>query len=278
MSYKIVVDSCCELPPEFKKDKRFERVPIGLEVGGYRVSDDEHFSREEFLRRAAEYSKCPKSHCPSPVRYKVAYKTPAEHVYCITLSSKLSGSYNSAVLARDLYMEEYGKKQIHVVDSLSASGGETQLVLKLMELEESGAPFEKIVSQIESYRDSMRTYFVPGNLDILRKNGRLTGIKSVVASTLNIKPVMDADCGMIRQRLRANGMNMVLKKLAALAAEDVKNTVKRRLIITHCNALQRAERVRDYMLEKADFKECIILDTGGTSSMYVSSGGVIVTL
>lgn len=278
MSYKIVVDSCCELPARLKNDKRFECVPIGLEVGSYRVLDDEHFSRNEFLQRVLEYSKCPKSHCPSPVRFKEAYRTSADHVYCITLSSKLSGSYNSAILARDLYMEEYGDKQIHVVDSLSASGGETQLALKLMELEESGAPFEEIVDQIERYRDSIRTYFVPGNLDILRKNGRLTGIKSVVASTLNIKPIMDADCGMIRQRSHANGMNMALKKMAGLAAEEVKNPFTRRLIVTHCNALQRAERVRDYMLEKTDFKESIILETGGISSMYVSNGGVIVTV
>lgn len=278
MSYKIVVDSCCELPARLKKDKRFECVPIGLEVGAYRALDDEHFSRNEFLRRTLEYSKCPKSHCPSPVRFKKAYQTSAEHVYCITLSSKLSGSYNSAALARDLYIEEYGGKQIHVIDSLSASGGETQLVLKLMELEESGAPFEDIVEQIESYRDSIRTYFVPGSLDTLRKNGRLTGIKSVVASSLNIKPVMVSDCGMIRQRSHANGMNMALKKMAGLAADEVKNPFKRRLIITHCNAIQKAERVRDYILEKTDFKESIILETGGISSMYVSSGGVIVTV
>ena len=124
MSYKIVVDSCCELPEEFLQDSRFERVPLGIEVGAYQILDDENFNQAEFLRKVAEYEGCPKSSCPSPERYREAYRAEAEHVYVVTLSSHLSGSYNSAQLGRNLYMEEYGKKDLHVFDSESASCGE----------------------------------------------------------------------------------------------------------------------------------------------------------
>ena len=117
MSYKIVVDSCCELPEEYLQDPRFEIVPLGLEVGDYQIQDDENFDQAEFLKKVAECPKCPKSACPSPERFREAYHTEAEHVYVITLSSHLSGSYNSAVLGMNLYREKYGKKQIHVIDA-----------------------------------------------------------------------------------------------------------------------------------------------------------------
>lgn len=277
MSYKIVVDSCCELPKEFLRDARFERVPLGLEVGDYQILDDENFNQEEFLRKVAEYPKCPKSSCPSPERFMEAYHTEAEHVYCVTLSSHLSGSYNSAVLGKELYREKYGAKDIHVVDSQSASGGEAQLALKLMELEEAGLPFEEIVKEIEAYRDSVQTYFVLDNLETLRKNGRLTGVKALVASTLNIKPVMGADRGEIIQRSQTIGMKKALSKMAELAAGEVREPAERRLIITHCNALQRAEQVKKMILEKVSFRDCIIMDTRGISSMYANDGGIIVT-
>jgi len=141
MRYKIVVDSCCELPKELLEDPRFERVPLGLEVGDYQILDDENFNQAEFLQKVADYPYSPKSSCPSPERFMNAYNTEAEHVYVVTLSSHLSGSYNSAVLGMNLYHEQYGDKKIHVVDSESASCGETQIALKIMEMEEAGLSF-----------------------------------------------------------------------------------------------------------------------------------------
>ena len=83
MSYKIVVDSCCELPKELLSDERFERVPLGIEVGDYQILDDENFNQTEFLEKVAAYPKCPKSSCPSPERYMEAYRTEADHVYVV---------------------------------------------------------------------------------------------------------------------------------------------------------------------------------------------------
>ena len=80
MSYKIVVDSCCELPEKYLQDARFERVPLGLEVGGYHILDDENFNQAEFLQKVAAYPKCPKSSCPSPERFMEAYHADAERI------------------------------------------------------------------------------------------------------------------------------------------------------------------------------------------------------
>ena len=280
MSYKIVVDSCCELPEEYKKDARFQTIPLGLQVGDWHIMDDENFNQAEFLQKVASTPECPKSSCPSPEKFMESYQTDAERVYGVTLTAKLSGSYNSAVLGKNLYEETYGEKKIHIVDSKSASCGETQIALKAMELEECGQyTFEEIVEKLETYRDELETYFVLDNLDFLKKNGRLTGLKALAATTLNIKPILKAIDGEIAQAGQAVGVKKALAKMSEMIVEKMKKTGHDVMVISHCNNLQRAETVRDLILKKTDLiKKVIIQDTAGVASLYAADGGVIVTI
>lgn len=278
MSYKIVADSCCEFPGEFAGDPRFEIVPLGLEVGEELIMDDENFDQKQFLAKVAACPKCPKSFCPSPEKFKEAYRTDAENVFVFTLSSKLSGSYNSAETGKQLYKEEFGEKNIFVCDSHSASCGEAQLAYKAVEWSEAGMPFDEICKKLIEYRDHMNTYFVLDNLETLRKNGRLTGVKALVASTLSIKPVMGANAGEIIQLGQAIGIKKSLAKMAETVVKEAVRPAEKRLMITHCNCIDRAERVKKMILEKISVKDVQILDTRGVSSMYANDGGVIVTL
>jgi DegV family protein with EDD domain len=279
MKYKIVVDSCCELPEEFKKDERFEIVPLTLTVGNiYDKTDDENFNQREFLDAVASCPECPKSACPSPESFMQAYISEAKHIYAVTLSSRLSGSYNSAVLGKNLYHETYGEKDIYVIDSKSAACGETQLALKIIELEEQGLTFKEITEKIEDYVKNLNTYFVLETLDTLRKNGRLSRVKALVATTLNIKPVMGAEDGSILQIGQGIGMKKGLAKMAEAVIKDAIHPEIKRLMITHCNNLKGAESVRKQIEQKIKVKETIIMDARGVSSMYANDGGVIVTL
>ena len=241
--------------------------------------DDETFDQAEFLKLVAESPECPKSSCPSPERYMEAYHCDAEHIYAVTLSAELSGSYNSAVLGRNLYEEEYGEKKIHIFNSRSASVGETLIALKAAECEEKGMSFEETVETVEACIEEQHTYFVLETLDTLRKNGRLTGIKAVVATALNIKPVMGSTPeGTICQLGQARGIKKALVKMVEQVAEDVKNSKDKILAIAHCNCRDRAEAVKNMILEKITVKDVIILDTAGISSMYAADGGVIVVV
>ena len=278
MSYKIVADSCCEFPAEYDKDPHYERVPLGLEVEDELIMDDENFDQAYFLKKVAMSQKCPKSFCPSPEKFMEAYRTEAENVFVFTLSSKLSGSYNSAELGKKLYHERYGEKNIFVCDSESASCGETQLSMLAASWSEQGLAFDEICGRLSDFRDHMNTYFVLDNLETLRKNGRLSGVKALVASTLSIKPVMGATKGEIIQLGQSVGIKKALAKMAETVAKEAVNPQEKTLMITHCNCPQRAESVKKMILEKIQCRDVLIMDTKGVSSMYANDGGVIVTL
>ena len=211
MSYKIVVDSCGELTEEMKKSGYFETASLKIDVNGHHIVDDETFDQKEFLRLVAESPECPKSSCPSPERYMEAFHCDADHVYAVTLSAELSGSYNSAVLGKNLYLEDHPEAKVQVFNSCSASVGETKIALKIQECEEAGMSFEKTVEEVNQFILDMHTYFVLETLENLRKNGRLSSVKAFVASALNIKPVMGAtDQGVIIQLSQARGMQKAL--------------------------------------------------------------------
>ena len=279
--YKIIIDSCGELPENLKKDEDFCNVPLELDVDGYLITDDDTFDQLDFLKRVKNSVKGPKSSCPSPERYMSAFDGDADNIYVITLSGKLSGSYNSAVLAKGLYEEEHGKdsKNIYVFNSKSASIGETIIGLKVQEYEEAGLAFDEVVKKTEEYIASMNTFFVLETLETLRKAGRLSNIKAFVANTLNIKPVMGSTKeGTIQQLGRARGMKKALMKMVEDAVASTKDCSERILAISHCNCPQRAEFVKEQILKLAKFKAVVVVNTAGVSSMYANDGGVILAV
>ena len=256
MSYKIIVDSCGELPESYKKDEHFERVPLVLDIDGHHVVDDETFDQKDFLLRVSESPNCPKSSCPSPERYLEAYTCEADNVYAVTLSAELSGSYNSAELGKKLYLEEKGQKNIHVFNSCSASIGQTLIAMKIEECEKAGMAFEQVIETVDSYIAGQNTYFVLESLEALRKNGRLSNLKAFVANALNIKPVMGATpIGTICQLDQARGINRALKKMVEYITKDLKNPAEKLLAISHCNCPERAKLVKEELLKHVPVKE-----------------------
>ncbi len=280
MDYKIVVDSCGELTHKMKQSGLYETASLSMQVDGDNIVDDAHFDQKDFLRRIAASPECPKSSCPSPEEYMELYKGAWKRVYVVTLSSELSGSYNSAQLGKELFQEEYGEeKQIHVFNSRSASVGETLIAMKIQECEEKGYGFQKTVEVTESYIESQHTYFVLENLDTLRKNGRLTGIKSFVASALNIKPVLGSTPeGTICQFGQARGVKRALVKMVDQIAREAKDTKDKVLAIAHCNCPERAREVERMLLDKIRVRDSFLVDTAGISTMYANDGGIIVVI
>ena len=280
MSYKIIGDSCLDLTADLKKDPHFQIIPLTLQVEHTQVKDDETFDQKKFLELVRSSSECPQTACPSPERFKEAFECDAEQIFVITLSEHLSGTYNSAVLAKKLYEEEHGQdgKNIAVFSSDSASSGELNIALYIQSLCQASLPFEEIEEKTRSFIKNMRTYFVLESLDTLRKNGRLTGLQAFFATALNIKPVMGADSGVIIKLDQARGINQALTRLADIAIQEAGETKDKVLIIAHCNNPGRAEVVKNEMCRQASFKDVIITETAGVATVYASDGGIIVAL
>ena len=279
MSYKIAIDSCGELLNEWKDDERIESVPLTLMVGGESIIDDETFDQKDFLKKVAACPECPKSACPSPERYMKAYECEADHIYAVTLSSELSGSYNSAVLGKSLFLEDNPGKKIHVFNSKSASGGESLIAMKIVECEEKGLSFEEVIETVDKYIEEMSTFFVLENLETLRKNGRLSRVKALVASALNIKPVMGSTPeGSICQLDQARGMNKAIVKMVEHVGEKGINIHEKNVAITYCNCPERAKMLEEAIRERLNPAKIVVMDTAGVSSMYANDGGVIVAV
>lgn len=279
MSYKIAIDSCGELLDEWKNDERIESIPLTLTVGGENIIDDATFDQKDFLKKVADCPECPKSACPSPERYMKAYECEAEHIYAVTLSAELSGSYNSAILGKNLLLEEHPEKKVHVFNSKSASGGQSLIAMKIIECEEKGLSFGEVVSEVEKYIEEMSTFFVLENLETLRKNGRLSRVKALVASALKIKPVMGATPeGTICQLDQARGMNKAIVKMVDHIGEKGINIPEKTVAITHCNCPERAKMLEEAIREKLNPAKIVVMDTAGVSSMYANDGGVIVAV
>lgn len=282
MKFKIVVDSCCDFDETYKIPENIQSVPLTLHVDGEDIVDDETFDQSEFIRKVAESKECPKSSCPSPGMYMEAYEGDYDCVFVVTLSANLSGSWNSAEVGKKMYYEEHpddGKK-IHVFDSCSASTGEERIARYIYELaSKDDAEFQSVVDKVNAFKLEMKTYFVIETLETLRKNGRLTGLQAIVATVLNIKPVMGAtDEGTIIKLDQARGMDKALKKLVSIIAEQVKNPSEKVLAITHCNCRDRAVWMKEEINKAVKFKDIVIGDTKGVSTMYANDGGIIISV
>lgn len=277
MSFHIVCDSCTDLTEEDLKKGCYTLVPLTLLVDGEEIIDDETFDQADFLAKVAASKEAVKSACPAPESYMEAYFK-ADDIYVVTLSAELSGSYNSAVLGKNLYEEENGTKNIHVVNSRGAATTQVLIARKLNEYASQGMPFEEVVDKIEEYTTSLRTYFVLETLEVLRKNGRLSRLSATIAGALNIKPVMiGTRDGVIQKAAQARGMKKALAKMVEHMGSEGRDLTRRQFVISHCNCYERAVYVKELIKKHLHAEDVDIVDTKGVSSLYACDGGIIVS-
>lgn len=275
MAIKIVADSSCDLTNEMKKEMKVELAPLILHLGDKSFVDDENLDIRQYVKEMGECPVSPKTACPSPDDYMNRYKGP-ESVFVVTISNKLSGSYNSAVLAKDMFLEEVGNKFIHVFDSLSATAGETVIALKIHELSKLNISDNEIVERVSKFIKEMKTFFILESLEHLAKAGRLNPIIAKVASMLSIKPIMAAEDGNIKLFEKVRGYKKALKRLIDVIGEEGSNFSEKVLGIAHCNCLERALEFKEEVMKKYNFKDIVVVEMAGLSSTYADDGGIVI--
>jgi len=276
MMYKIIGDSCTDITEEMKQEGAVSLVPLTLSVAGEEFIDDETFDQKLFIEKMKASEDCPRSACPSPQRFMQEFEG-QEECYVITLSSRLSGSYNSAVVAKDMYLEEHPEAKIEIVDSRSASCGQALLAMKIKEFKEKGLNFAEVKNKITEFRDNMETRFVLESLENLRKNGRLSKMTYTIINVLNIRPVMRAEDGEIVRVDQVRGHNKALMRMVEHIAADAKAALRDTLVISHCNNRERAEMVKREILKRVPFQKSFIVETAGVATLYANDGGIIVS-
>ena len=275
MSFKIVVDSCCDLTSQMEQDPCFVKVPLSIRSNGSVFIDDHTLDQADLLWAMRQSEEAPSTSCPAPQDYLDAFQG-ADDIYVVTLSALLSGSHNSAEQARVLLEEDEPQRNVHVFNSCSASSGEVLIALKLQELASSGMPFKRVVREVEQYIYQMQTLFVLESLDNLRKNGRLTKLQAVVTSALKIKLLCGATPeGEICKLGQALSMKQALGKLVDRIAADPGHR-GRTVAICHCNCLDRAFQVKQQIEAKCQAEKILLLEAGGITTVYADDGGIVV--
>lgn len=273
MKYKIVVDSSSDLTNDYIKDENigFEVIPLTINVDKDSFIDDNNINVEDMLNAMHSCKKKATSACPSCGLFNESFNE-AENVICITMTSKLSGTYNSAYLgSKDC------NSKVHVVDSKATAGVMRLLVDKAYELMKADLPFEEISEMIEEYKCSLNLLFVLDSFENLVKAGRMSKLAAFVANALYIKPLCMAKEGMIdiyeKPRTRKSALSRLVETIGKIC-EDTKN---RKCIISYCKSKDDAEQLKQMIEKEYKFKEIIITEMRGLCSFYALENGIIVS-
>lgn len=276
MAYQIIADSSCDMNPDLSREIPITSIPFFLTVGEETMVDDGSLDIPELIGKMEDCAVCAKTACPAPATFVNAYEK-AEDSFVIAISSQLSGTYSSAEIGREMVLEESQGKNIHVIDSRSASAGETLIAIQLKKLMDMGLSFREIQERIEEFIQNMQTLFVLENLDNLVKNGRLSKVAGFVSSKLHLCPIMKGDQGNIALEEKIIGNKKALRRLGEKICEINERLNHDTLVIAHCNCLEKAERLKAEILAKCQrFKDIHIVATGGLSTVYAYNGGVVV--
>jgi len=253
----------------------YKRVPFRITVDGIEFLDLK-LDMKSLLNAMKRCNTKTFTACPPPADFLTSF-TQKTNNFVVTLSSRLSGAYNSAMTAKDMFLTDIQKNGIiHVFDSKSASAGETLVALKVNELSEKGIPFQDIVSEVTDYISKVKTFFVINSLDNLIKNGRISKRDGLIGSVFHVTPIMgDNGDGAIELKSKAIGWKAAVRKLVDLIGSydiDFKNSI---LAISHVNAFEKALSIKNDILAKYSFKNVLIFKAGGVSAAYADENGII---
>lgn len=275
MKWKIVADSGCDIKiyETGSPNIGFENVPLSIDVQGETFIDDLDIDIPHLLDRLKESKKGSSSAAPAPGRYAEAFKG-AENVICFTLSSALSGSYNSAVLGAELVKEENPMANIHVFDSKSAGAEENLLVVRAMALAHEDVSFNDMVEQMNAYHQRTNIVFMLQSVDNLRSNGRVSWTQATLIGLLGMRLIgRRTSEGAIELSDKARGERRGITALMNFLEEN--HYQNGRIELSHSNSPQLATRIEAAINDRFKPESVTIRDMSGLCNYYAERGGII---
>ena len=275
MTWKIVADSGCDYRTieNLAVDTLFESVPLTIQVGDEIFIDNAQLNVDDMMEKMYATSSASKSACPSPDDYMKAFDG-ASNIFVVTITGTLSGSHNSAQVAKKLYIEEHPNVNIHVIDTLSAGGENDLIIKKLNLLIGQGLSYEEVVTEITAYQAKTKLLFVLAKVDNLVKNGRLSKLLGAVVGLLNIRMVGEASQdGKLELLQKARGAK---KSLIAAFDELIKaGYAGGQIIIAHRNNLKFCQQFSEMVRERFPQAVIEVIPTSGLCSFYAEENGLL---
>ena len=269
---KIVADSSANIPE--LKQVPFAVAPLKIITDEREFIDDRHLDVNEMVGWFEGYKGKSKTSCPNSSDWLEAFGD-AQEVFCVTITSGLSGSYNAACIAKQLYESDHPGRRVHVIDSLSA-GPELQLIVeKLVWCTEQGLDFDAICKEIGTYIQSTGLLFMLESLKNFAANGRVSPAIAKITGLLGIRIVGKAsDQGTLEPMDKCRGQARSLQALVARLTEMGLRQGKVR--IAHCQNLCAAKELKGLILKQMPQADVSIHTCHGLCSYYAEKGGLLV--
>lgn len=281
MGIKIITDSSCDLPREYVDDNNIEVISLVLNLNGQIIKDDlgKTLSYKDFYQKMRDGA-TPTTSQVNAHEFEEAFikhiKNGDSIIY-ISISASLSGTFNSANIAKNNLLEEYPEAKIELVDSLSASVGQGLLVLKACEMRDNGASIEEIVEWIEENKRKVIHTILIDDLNHLKRGGRISGATATIGGLLNIKPSAYLDDeGKLAQGEKIKGKKKALRFLANEVKERAIDSENEVLYICHGDCQEEAESLRDIIEQEVKFKNVIINYIGNVIGAHTGPGALAV--
>jgi DegV family protein with EDD domain len=277
METVIVIDSASDVPREFVEKNNIPFLPLMVIFKGKEWADDLGKS----LPSKQFYDSVRGGEMPSTAQVNVfqfaeefrKHVKEGKAIICITLSSGLSGTYNSACIARETILEEYKDADVTIVDSKSASGGEGLLVYYAVEMLKNGASKQEIVNWLEENKLRLNHWFTVDDLNHLKRGGRVSSTAALMGTLLDIKPILNVDIdGKLNSVTKVKGRKKSIRTLAEELDKRIEYSEGKVIFINHGDCMEDAKYLEKLILEKHNVKEIIISDIGPTIGTHTGPG------
>ena len=272
---KIITDGSCDLSHEVLNKFNINVVPLGVSFGEEHYTAGVDIDNKEFYAKMKESKELPKTFCPSPENFCKEYQCEEDKIIVIALSSKLSGTYNSASLARDLYLSEHKEKDIRVIDSMTGSIGAGLLLIKAAKMISEGKDIDEIVEAIENLKEKISFYGTLETLENAIKGGRINPLAGKIIGALNFKAIVQIKDGVVKPIDKARGESNSIKKVANYITSSIEDTKDKILCLMHANCPEKAHKLLSIIENTHKFDEVYISEVGPVMGTYTSEGAVL---
>ena len=272
---KIITDGSCDLSHEVLNKFNINVVPLGVSFGEEHYTAGVDIDNKEFYAKMKDSKELPKTFCPSPENFCKEYQCEEDKIIVIALSSKLSGTYNSASLARDLYLSEHKEKDIRVIDSMTGSIGAGLLLIKAAKMISEGKDIDEIVNTIENIKDEVSFYGTLETLENAVKGGRISPLAGKIIGALNFKAIVQIKDGAVKPVDKARGESNSIKKVASHITTSIEDTKDKILCLMHADCKEKAEKLLSTIEKTHQFDEVYISEVGPVMGTYTSQGAVL---